>query len=108
MVVLMMNVELASTIRTKASASLLRNVSLYKIRATLIGMFVNRYELQDELLSKTKQDCIDACLTFDDEFYRQQECFLMHKDWNEFERMATARKWKDLFIEDEKGGNNAW
>ena len=32
----------------------------------------------------------------------------MHKDWDMFERMAIANNWQDLFIEDEKGGNNEW
>ena len=71
-------------------------------------MFVNRLELQDEVLKETKQDWIDSCLTFDNEFNKQQNCFLMHKDWQEFKRMATKNNWQDLFIEDEKGGNNAW
>ena len=108
LVVIKLNVNVACEIRTKASATLLRNVSMPGIHATLIGMFVNRHDLQDELLEQTKQDWIDSCLTLDDEYYKHQNCFLMHKNWNEFERMATKKNWQDLFIKDEKGGNNAW
>ena len=106
--VIMMHLDVATAIRTKASTLLLRKVSIAEMHNFLIGMFVDRYSLQDKLLSKTKQDWIDRCLTFDNEYYKQQECFLMHKDWNMFERMATANNWQDLFIKDEKGGNNAW
>ena len=79
-----------------------------ELKHGILHMFADRYELQDELKKQSKQDWIDRCLTFDKEFYKQQNCFLMHKDWNEFERMAKANQWQDLFIEDEKGGNNAW
>lgn len=108
LVVIKLNVNVASEIRTKASATLLRNVSMPGIHAKLIGMFVDRYKLQDELLGQTKQDWIDSCLTLDDEYYKQQNCCMMHKDWDMFERMAIANNWQDLFIEDEKGGNNEW
>lgn len=106
--VIELNVSVASEIRTKTSTRLLRNVSLAEIHGTLTGLFVDRMQLQDELLKETKQQWIDASLTLDNEYYKQQDCFLMHKDWNNVERMAKNRNWQDLFIEDEKGGNNAW
>ena len=101
-------IGLSENIRTRTGAMLLRTISLKHIHAKLNQLFVDRLELQDELLKKSKQDWIDACLTFDNEHRKQQNCFLMHKDWNQFERMAKHQNWQDLFIEDEKGGNNAW
>ncbi|MBR2651746.1 hypothetical protein IKD48_03065 [bacterium] len=103
-----MNVDLAGDVRTKASATLLRNVSIAKIHATLVGMFVDRLELQDVLLKETKQQWIDNSLNLDNEYFKQENCFLMHDNWNEFKRLAKKYNWQDLFVEDEKGGNNAW
>lgn len=103
-----MNVDLSERIRTRTAEKLLMKISLKSIKNALNSFYVNRIELQDELLKKSKQDWIDACLTFDKEYYNQQNCFLMHKDWQQFERMAKKYNWQDLFIEDEKGGNNAW
>ena len=71
-------------------------------------LFVDRLTLQDELKKQSKQDWIDKCLTFDNNYNMHQNCWLMHKDWQEFKRMAISNNWQDLFIEDEKGGNNAW
>lgn len=103
-----MMLNLVCEIRTKASASLLRNISLPGIQARLIGMFVDRHKLQDELLKATKQDWIDRCLTLDEKYYKQENCCKMHEDWQEFESLAKKNNWQDLFIEDEKGGNNEW
>ena len=104
----MNSIDLSKQIRTICAEKLPRTISLSALHNKLMAMFVDRLKLQDEVLEQTKQDWIDSCLTFDNEFYKQQNCFLMHKDWNEFERMATQRNWQDLFIEDENGGNNAW
>jgi len=101
-------VDLSESIRTNCAERLLRNISLTAMHNKLMAMFVNRLELQDELKQESKQDWIDRCLTFDDEYYKHQNCFLMHKDWQEFKRLARKENWQDLFIEDEKGGNNAW
>ena len=104
----MNSMDLSKHIRTNCAERLPRTIPLSAIKNNLMAMFVDRLKLQDEVLEQTKQDWIDRCLTFDNEFHKQQNCFLMHKDWNEFERMATKNNWQDLFIEDEKGGNNAW
>lgn len=106
--VLLMILNIASKIRSSSKAKLQRKVSITELHHLLIGMFVDRYELQDKLLKESKQDYLDRCLDFGGDFQDQQNCWLMHKDWNEFERMAIANNWQDLFIEDEKGGNNAW
>lgn len=103
-----LNVNVASKIRTKASATLLRDISIADVHNMLMAMFVNRYELQDKVLKETKQDWIDRCLTFDNEYRMHEHCFLMHKSWNSIKRLAINEDWQDLFVEDEKGGNNAW
>lgn len=108
LMVLKMKIDLAGDVRTKATASLLRKVSLPGIHARLIGLFVDRHNLQDRLLKETKQQWIDNSLNLDNEYFKQENCFLMHDNWNEFKRLAKKYNWQDLFVEDEKGGNNAW
>ena len=103
-----MNVKLAGNLRTKATARLLRTISLSAMHDGLVAMFVDRFELQDVMVKESKQDWIDRCLTFDEDSKNQEKCFLMHKDWQEVKRLAKLHNWQDLFIEDEKGGNNAW
>ena len=90
MVVLMNNMfDLSESIRTRASATLQRNVSLPGIHETLIGLFVNG----DEIIKELEQ--------------KEQECFLIHitKDWNA--RLPSDVNYQDLFIED-GGINNEW
>ena len=84
-----MNVDLAGDVRTKATASLLRKVSLPGIHARLIGLFLNG----DEIIKELEQ--------------KEQECFLIHitKDWNA--RLPSDVNYQDLFIED-GGINNEW
>ena len=108
LMVIEVDIDLTANVRTKASAILLRNVSLAKIHRTMNGLFVDRLALQDKLLKETKQEWIDNSLNFDSEYHKQEQCFLIHKEPKEFERLAKHRNWQDLFVEDEKGGNNAW
>ena len=84
-----MNVDLAGDVRTKATASLLRKVSLLGIHETLTGLFLNG----DEIIKELEQ--------------KEQECFLIHitKDWNA--RLPSDVNYQDLFIED-GGINNEW
>ena len=84
-----MNVKLAGNLRTKASATLSRSVSIPGMHDCLIGLFINVDELQKELEKK------------------EQECFLIHitKDWNA--RLPSNANYQDLFIED-GGINNEW
>lgn len=101
-------IGLSKNTRTIASGKLSRTISLSEMHHKLMAMFVNRLELQDKSIKKSKQDWIDKGLSYDNEFMMQENCWLMHMDWNEFERLAKMHNWEDLFIEDEKGGNNAW
>ena len=84
-----MKIDLAGDVRTKASATLLRKVSLPGIHETLTGLFLNG----DEIIKELEQ--------------KEQECFLIHitKDWNA--RLPSDVNYQDLFIED-GGINNEW
>ena len=91
------------------SSDLVNNAPLKSMHNLLMSLFVDRFELEDRLFNESKKRYQDSWkdVAFTKESREYEYCCLMHIDWKEFERMAIANKWKDLFIED-GGINNAW
>ena len=109
MVVIGLNVNAASEIRTKASARLLRNISIAEIHNKLIAMFVDRFELEKEIQKNNPQFDIAYFLTRD--YLIQSYCYHEHTHpqmQGYYEKQHGFDKSDLIVIEDEKGGNNEW
>ncbi|MBR2651567.1 hypothetical protein IKD48_02050 [bacterium] len=104
-----MNVNVASKIRTKATASLSRNISIPGMHDLLIGMFVDRMKLQEQIQEDIKPS-IDVEYLTSQEYFKQQHCYHEHTNPQMKGYYKTQFGFDEsdfLFIED-GGINNEW
>ena len=69
-----MNVNVASEIRTKASATLLRKVSIAAMHQKLMEFFVDRIKLEDEIQEKIKPQ-FDISVFTTREYMKKEYCY---------------------------------
>lgn len=70
-----MHLDVATAIRTKASAPLLRKVSIAEMHNFLIEMFVDRIKLEDEIQQKIKPQ-FDASVFTTREYLKNEYCYI--------------------------------
>ena len=69
-----MNVEVAANLRTKATARLLRKVSIAAMHDKLMAMFVDRIKLEDSIQDKIKPQ-FDASVFTTREYMKKEYCY---------------------------------
>ena len=72
--VLIMNVSVACEIRTKATARLLRTISLSEMHNTLMQFFVDRIKLEDEIQENIKPQ-FDVGVFTTREYLKKEYCY---------------------------------
>jgi len=70
-----MNVEVAANLRTKATARLLRKVSIAAMHDKLMAMFVDRIKLEDSIQDKIKPQ-FDASVFTTREYLKNEYCYI--------------------------------
>ncbi len=105
-----MNVEVAANLRTKATARLLRKVSIAAMHDKLMAMFVDRMKLQKQIQEDIKPKSNDVEFLTSQEYFKQQHCYHEHTNPQMKGYYKTQFGFDEsdfLFIED-GGINNEW
>lgn len=101
--------NLFSNIRTKASASLLRNISSAKIHDRLMIMFVDRMKLQEQIQDEIKPK-LDVNKLTTPGYFKQEYCYHehTHPQMKGYYKTQFGFDESDLLFIEDGGINNEW